>query len=141
MDKKYQRLISLLRINARESVSSLAKQLNLSRTAVYERIRKLELQGVIQGYTIQLAPAYEENMIGVHVMISIAPQANTAVVVALKKISEIRSLHAVSGEFDLLAVIRAETTMAVDEILDQIGGVEGVERTQSSIILSTKFDR
>ena len=141
MDKKNQKLISLLRANAREAVSSLSRQLDLSRTAVYERIRKLELQGIIQGYTIKLKPEYEHHTIGAHVMIDIAPQANTAVVTALKKIPEIQSLHAVSGAFDLLALIRAETTMAVDEILDQIGEIEGVEKTQSSIILSTKFER
>lgn len=141
MDQKNQTLISLLQSNARESVSSLAKKLGLSRTAVHERINKLEIKGIIQGYTVKLAEGYEQHSIGAHVMIDIAPQANTAVVTALKKIPQIQSLHAVSGVFDLLAVIRAETTEAIDGILDQIGELDGVEKTQSSIILSTKFER
>ncbi len=141
MDKKNRQLISLLRLNARASISNLAKRLNLSRTAVHARLNKLELQGLIQGYTVKLNPDYERHTIGAHVMIAIAPQANTYVVTALKKIPEIQSLHAVSGAFDLLATVQAESTMAVDEVLDQIGKLEGVEKTQSSIILSTKFVR
>lgn len=141
MDKQNQKLISLLRANAREALSELSRKIGMSRTAVAERIKKLESQGIIQGYTIKLAPDYAQHTIGAHVMIDIAPQATTAVVMALKKMPEIQSLHAVSGVFDLMAVIRAETTVAVDEILDSIGEIQGVEKTQSSIILSTKFER
>ncbi len=141
MDKKNQHLVQLLQKNAREAISSLAKKLNLSRTAVHERLRKLELQGVIQGYTVRLNPELGLNQVRAHVMIEVAPQSNIQVAATLQKVPEILSLHTVSGSFDLLAMVRAENTSAIDDVLDQIGSVPGVSRTQSAIILSTKFER
>ncbi len=141
LDRKNQQLIKLLRTNARTAVSSLAKQLNLSRTAVHERIKKLELSGVIQGYTVRLNRNTEAHSIRAQVMISVAPQFNAKVATALRALDAVESLHAVSGVFDLLASIRANSTNEVDEVLDRIGAIEGVERTQSAILLSTKFER
>ena len=63
------------------------------------------------------------------------------VVSALQRMPELRALHSVAGVFDLLAVVEAEDVPSLDAAIDKIGAVEGVERTQSSIILSTKFER
>jgi DNA-binding Lrp family transcriptional regulator len=54
---------------------------------------------------------------------------------------ELRALHSVAGAFDLLAVVEAEDVPSLDAAIDRIGALDGVERTQSSIILSTKFER
>jgi DNA-binding Lrp family transcriptional regulator len=54
---------------------------------------------------------------------------------------ELRALHSVSGPSDMLAVVEADDVPLLDAALDRIGAIEGVERTQSSIILSTKFER
>ncbi len=140
MDLKNQQLLQRLRRNAREPVTSLARALNLSRTAVHERIRRLQRDGVIKAFTVQLDAAYEAGLITAQVMIVVAPQATTAVVQALEKMPQIRSLHSVSGNFDLMAMVKASSTQEVDEVLDSIGELAGVEKTQSAIILSTKFD-
>ena len=54
---------------------------------------------------------------------------------------QVETLHTVSGKFDLIARIRALTTDHIDQVLDDIGLIEGVTRTESAIILSTKLDR
>ena len=54
---------------------------------------------------------------------------------------QVQTLHTVSGKFDLIAQIRALTTDDIDKVLDQIGIIEGVTRTEFAIILSTKLDR
>ncbi|MDX1451349.1 MAG: Lrp/AsnC family transcriptional regulator [Oleiphilaceae bacterium] len=141
MDDKNQQLLQRLRLNAREPVSSLARALNLSRSAVHERLRRLQQQGVIKAFTVKLDASYESRLIAAQVMIQLAPQMTASVVRALEKLPQLRALYSVSGTFDLLAVIKAETTEKVDEVLDTIGRLEGVEKTQSSIVLSTKFER
>jgi len=59
----------------------------------------------------------------------------------LRRIAGVRTLHTVSGPFDLIAVVAAGSTAEIDNVLDHIGGIPGVERTMSSIVLTTKFDR
>jgi DNA-binding Lrp family transcriptional regulator len=53
----------------------------------------------------------------------------------------VRSLQSVSGPFDLIAVAVAPSVREMDDLIDAIGNLDGVERTTSSIVLSTKFDR
>ena len=58
-----------------------------------------------------------------------------------KQISSIETLHTVSGKFDLVAVLRADSPELIDIQLDKVGKVRGVTKTASAIILSTKIDR
>ena len=65
----------------------------------------------------------------------------SAVVQALRAMPEVRSLHSVSGNYDLVAMASTPTVADMDGLIDRIGAIEGVERTNSSVILSTKFER
>ena len=60
---------------------------------------------------------------------------------ALSRLTPVNSLYSVSGVFDLVAVIATRDVSTLDQTLDHIGNIEGVSDTQSSVILSTKFDR
>jgi DNA-binding Lrp family transcriptional regulator len=80
-------------------------------------------------------------MITAHVMMAVNPKLADRVVHALRALPEVRELHAVSGVYDLLALIYAETTGGIDDVLDRIGQMPGIDRTTSSIILSTKLTR
>ena len=55
--------------------------------------------------------------------------------------AEVRTLHSVSGPFDLVALGVAPSVAEMDQLTDRIGAIDGVERTTSSIILSAKFER
>ena len=59
----------------------------------------------------------------------------------LAAIAELSALHAISGEYDLIALIEAETVAELNTLIDRIGALEGVERTTSSILLATKLLR
>jgi len=134
-------LITLLRANGRESTSELARKLNLSRSTVKDRIDRLEKRGVIKGYTIRLSEDYADRQIQAHVMISSDPKQSVQIVRTLQQISAIKSLHAVNGIYDMIALVSAESTKVLDETLDLIGNMVGVDKTLSSIILSTKIER
>lgn len=136
-----QKLLTLLRADAREPVAVLARKLDLARSTVQERIDRLEKQGVIAGYTIREGSEHTARQISAHVMISVNPKMAPSVTSDLKKIPEVRFLAAISGTFDLMAEVAADTTARIDAILDTIGHLKGVEKTMSSIILSVKFER
>ena len=134
-------LLSVLREDARAATADIARKLGLSRTTVQNRIARLETQGVIQGYTVRVHDDYARSRIHAHILITLRPKQMPSVVKALQAMPEVRALHSVSGPSDLMAVGVVPTVEAMDELTDRIGMVDGVERTTSSIVLSTKFDR
>lgn len=134
------KLIALLRANAREPTASLARKLGLARSTVQDRIARLERDGTIQGYTVKLKDDGPGHLKAV-VMISTDPKWGARVEAELKKMSDLRSLAAVSGASDLIATVEAETPAKLDAALDRIGHLPGVARTVSSIVLSEKFSR
>ena len=134
-------LLKLLTSNARESISSLARKLNLSRTAVQERIHKLENQGIIAGYTVKLDNEYEKRLIKAWVTIKTRQKLNKQVVATISRVEDVCSLRSINGVYDLITTVQAENPGKIDEVLDRIGGIEGIEKTISSIELSIKFER
>lgn len=134
-------LLSLLGSNARMPVAELARKLGLSRTTVQARLERLEAEGVIAGYGLRLSENYLSGLVRAHVLITIAPKALAAVTMPLSAIKEVTTLHSVSGSFDLIAVLAAPSIAELDGLIDKIGALDGVERTLSSIILSTRISR
>ncbi|PHI39123.1 AsnC family transcriptional regulator [Pseudoalteromonas sp. GCY] len=136
-----EKLIALLRNNARESISELARKLDLSRTTVQNRIAKLEQNGVIKGYRVEFAEQYMDDLVSAHVSIKVKQKLTTKANLALQQLPNVSSLYAISGEYDLIAVVEAQSLEQLSHLLDEIGNLEGVERTNSSVILETKFKR
>lgn len=135
------KLLNLLQSNARASVADLARQLGLARATVQDRIRKLEQEGIIDGYTVRLHPDYSRSRVTAHTLIRIDPRRAESLFAKLKKMPSVGGIYALSGEFDALAVLQADTTAELDETLDAIGRHDGVERTQTSIVLRVKYER
>ena len=136
-----EKLLAILRTNARASISDLARALNLSRSTVQSRMLKLEETGVIKGYSVDYGDAYLSQMVPAHVSIKVKQKLTTKTNLELKQIDAISQLYAISGEFDLIAVVQAQNLEKLSHLLDDIGNLDGVERTTSSVILETKFKR
>ena len=141
MDDLDKRLLAVLRTNARTPVSSLAKGLGVSRSTVQSRLRRLEQSKIIAGYTVQYGSDYERSLISAHVLIKVAQKLTAGVYVALKNIPQITALYTISGDYDLVAVISASSTVELNVLLDRIADMPGIERTNSSVILETAFSR
>jgi DNA-binding Lrp family transcriptional regulator len=141
LDDKDRRLLGLLREDARLPTAALARELGVARTTVVERLKRLKAGGVVAGYTVRLNPDLEQSLLRVHVLLSLDAKKGDSVVHALRRIRQVRTVHAISGVFDCLVFVEGETTSEIDTVLDAIGTIPGVERTQSSLVLSVKFDR
>jgi DNA-binding Lrp family transcriptional regulator len=141
MDETDSSLLSLLRENARASTAALGRALGLSRTTVQSRIARLERAGVITGYTVRTSDTAERGHIRAYVMITVGPKRSAGVEQALRKMSGVRALHSVNGAFDMVVETVTPDIGGMDALIDRIGAMDGVERTTSSIILSTKIER
>jgi DNA-binding Lrp family transcriptional regulator len=135
------RLLAMLRADSRQPVTKLASDLGLSRANVYARLSRLEEEGIIGGYTVRLGDPYDRRLIRAQVMIKALLKHAKAIEEALAAIPELSALHAISGEYDLIAVVEAETVGELNALIDRIGEIEGIERTTSSILLATKVLR
>ncbi len=141
LDGTDRRLLETLSKDARAPTAQLARKLGLSRTTVQSRIERLERTGVIAGYTVRLSEAHAAREIHAYVLMTVTPRHAPAVIAAIRRMSAVRLLQSVSGPFDLLARVAAPAVTEIDQTLDALGALEGVERTTSSLVLSTKLDR
>ena len=139
--KTDQDLLKLLQENSRRTVSDIAKKMGLSRATVQHKMERLERTGVIQGYTIKINPILERQNVSAYVMISVVPKKNNTIVRQLFSIPQMEMLCTISGQYDMIAKITESTTQTLDQILDQIVNLDGVEKTLSHIVLSRKVDR
>jgi DNA-binding Lrp family transcriptional regulator len=134
------KLLALLRANARESTASIARKLGLSRTTVQERIARLERTGAISGNTLR-EPDGRSSALSALVLLNVDAKVSEKVVRELKSMPTVSALRAVSGVFDYVATVEADTTAELDRELDRIGRQDGIERTQTLVVLSTRFER
>ena len=141
LDATDRALMALLREDARAPTAELARKLDLSRTTVQSRMDRLRRHGVIAGYTIVVPDALEASLVRAHVLITLVPKRAAAIEQALRRIPEVRVLHSVSGPFDLIAIVAASSIGELDGLIDRVGALDGVERTTSAIVLSTRFER
>ncbi|SEL79271.1 DNA-binding transcriptional regulator, Lrp family [Roseateles sp. YR242] len=134
-------LITLLQANARESTANLARKLGIARTTVVARLARLEADGLIAGYTVRLGGQAVERGVQAFVGITVEPRAGREVVKKLSRLPELRQLASVSGAFDYMATLRADSTARLDELLDEIGEIDGVIKTNTSVLLALRVDR
>jgi DNA-binding Lrp family transcriptional regulator len=140
-DKLDRDLLALLQADARESTANLARKLGVARTTVVARLGRLERDGVVVGYTVRLRQDVTDKGLQAIVGITVRPRAGRDVVRQLSRMPELRQLSTVSGEFDFVAQIRADSAARLDALLDEIGDVEGVLKTTTSVVLARKIDR
>ncbi|RDE08873.1 Lrp/AsnC family transcriptional regulator [Pelagibacterium lacus] len=134
-------LIGLLLVNARQSITELARQLGVGRTTVHERIARLEKSGLITGYSAILSEDPFDDYVQAFVTLSIVQKRQKDVLAHLQSLPEVISCYTISGDFDLLAVIQAPRLEDIDAVLDEILGYPGVERCRSSMVLTRAFQR
>ena len=137
MDEIDRQLLSLLRVNARTPVATLAKKLQIARGTVQNRMSKLEREGVIAGYSVRLKPEVDEHRIAA--LMTIAVEGNNAdkVLRTLRGDPAVQTLHTTNGRWDIVAELRADSLEAFDKVLGRIRQVEGIVTTETSLLLST----
>jgi DNA-binding Lrp family transcriptional regulator len=137
MDDTDRALIALLRKDARTSVATLAAKLGVSRGTVTNRLRKLEDEHVIVGYTVKLRPDAEPNQIRAWMGIVVDGNQSRAVVAALLGEPGVAALHDTNGRFDLLAELRAGSNAELSEVLERVRLIKGIASSETSILLAS----
>ena len=137
------KVLGVLKENGRDTVRDIAKKLNLPITTVHNRLKKLKKGGVIKRFTIE--PDYEKLGKGIAVFVSASIDHSKLVegkkgIDGLKKqlhgFPEIEKIYAVTGEIDLILVVRVGSIKELDEFLiKKLRNIQGVQKTTTQIIL------
>lgn len=135
MDKFDRQIITLLRQDARTSVSQIAREVNLSRSAVGERIRQLEQSGVIRGYHAQVADPVGS---GVEAFLELFYKDGRCqdYVERMRAYPEIRQCCGISGETDMLVQVEAASMARLAEIRGVIEGFPGMQRVKTHMVVN-----
>lgn len=138
MDKLDYEILECLKRNSREKASAISRQINLSVSAVLERIHKMETQGVIKGYTV----VTNKKMLGMGMLavmeISLEhPKYYDSFTGIIQSMSEIVSCYYMTGDFDFILKIYAQDSDDLERIHKRIKSIHGVSSTRTYITLKT----
>src|SRR5438477_34386 len=117
LDPRDRKLLALLRENARMPTAALARKLGVARTTVVERLKRLERDGIVSGYTVRMHPRANARMLQVHVLLNVDTKKAEAVVTALRSMPQVRAVYAISGSFDCLAFVEGEALRGRGDVL------------------------
>ena len=132
------RLIAELQADARMSLAELGRRVGLSSPAVSERIRRLELEGVITGYRAEVNPRRVGYGLGVHIRIRPAPRQLADVAELARRTDEVVECHRVTGDDCFVMIAYVRDVEHLEELIDQFAAYG---QTTSSIMQSSPVAR
>jgi Lrp/AsnC family leucine-responsive transcriptional regulator len=140
VDTTDQKIIQLLTRDGRMSFADLGREVNLSTPAVHRRVKALEQTGVISGYTIRVN--IDSLGGGLSALVAIESQGNLDHLVAeLEHLPEVEACWTTAGVSDLIVKIHAATPTSLERLLMRIRERQGVDRTRTTVLLNTHFER
>lgn len=136
-------IIELLTANARASFSELAEQIGLSGPSTAERVRRLEERQVIRGYAARVDP--EAFGLGLTAFISVTLVGSAdrqGFLEEVVNLHEVVECHHVAGNDDYLLKVHVSGTRGLEFFVsDCLKALQGIERTHTTVVLSTALDR
>jgi len=137
LDKKDQGLLALLRADARMSVVDLAEKLGVSRATVQNRMRRLEENGVILGYTIAMGSAVETPAVRALMLIRAESAQEAGVIASLRGDPQVTAVHHTTGRWDLIAEIQTDTLSSFNKIVGALRLIDGIKATETNLLLDS----
>lgn len=138
MDELSLKLLSLLKADGRMSVTALSQALGVSRLTVDNRIKRLEAEDIISGYTVLLGTEEFKHKINGWIMINVAANKEERAIKLILRMVEISRLHTTNGKWDLAAEIQTSTLEEFDKAVSELRKIDGIEATETNLLLSRR---
>ncbi len=132
-------LLALLEMDGRMSHARLARRVGRSRSAVQERIERLERMGHIAGYTIRRG--HRAGDLQAYLLVTANGASHETVAAALQTFPEVRVCDSVSGELDLILQVQASDVAGIDRVRAAVAALPGVARTRTALVMQHRFQR
>ncbi|WP_426750260.1 Lrp/AsnC family transcriptional regulator [Myxococcus sp. Y35] len=141
LDELDGRILALLEANGRESTTKLAAKVGLSRTAVQERVARLERDGVIQGYTIRRGPGTQPAGVVAYLTVKLSGPVCPRIAPLLRDLPEVQRIESLAGELDMLIRVRATDLEALGALREHIARIPEVRSVTTAPVLALHLDR
>jgi Lrp/AsnC family leucine-responsive transcriptional regulator len=136
LDAIDRKLIALLAADARASATALARDAGLSRTAIQERMARLERAGVILGYTVRLAERPKPPVTRALLSLSIRTRPCASVLDRFRNWPEVRACYSLAGPVDAMLLVETESAQELSRLVDRLSAVPGVGEIATAPILA-----
>lgn len=137
IDETDLKILSLIRKNARLSFREVGKQLNLSTGTVSERIKNMQSKGVIKGFVTTIDPEQLGFRVTMMLNIRLSPTFTTTEAEEyFTNLTGACCLHLVTGDIDMMLLVRTKDQPAAVELLESVRTLKGVESVDSHVVLS-----
>ena len=131
-------ILSILQQHGRRHHAEIAKEVDLSPPAVMERVKKLELRGIIKGYHALLDAKVLGKDVVAFIGVSVGHQRFiTAFASHMVRQHDVLECHHVTGEESFILKVKTANTDSLERLLGEIRSMEGVTRTVTKVVLST----
>jgi DNA-binding Lrp family transcriptional regulator len=141
LDEMDQRLVTALKRDGRASLSELADQLGVTRTTIRTRMTRVQDSGDIAGYTVETRRDVADSPVRGLMMLGIEGRGTERIMARIAAMTEIRAVHSTNGTWDLIVEIGTSTLEQLDEVLFRIRRMDGVTRSETNLLLSTRHGR
>jgi Lrp/AsnC family leucine-responsive transcriptional regulator len=138
LDSLDRHILAVLQENCKLPLGKIGERVGLSAPAIMERIKKLEEGGIIRGYTAILDGRKLGKDITAFIGVFIDhPKLLPQFEREIEHFEDVQECHHVTGQHTLLLKVKVDNTSALEELIRKIRSIEGVSRTETSVVLST----
>ncbi|MEM7269143.1 MAG: Lrp/AsnC family transcriptional regulator [Pseudomonadota bacterium] len=141
MDELDKRLLTALKRDGRASYSELAGVLNVTRATIRARMARLREAGEIVGFTVLTRSDVATSPVRGLMMLGIEGRGTDRIVSRLSGVPAVRAVHSTNGVWDLVLEIGTETLEDFDRVLFDIRKLDGVTKSETNLLLSTRKGR
>lgn len=132
------KILAILQEKARIPNAEVARQVGMAPSAVLERIRKLEEQGIIEGYEVRLNPLSFNQGLTAFVQLTVNPAALNRLHADLIAVTGVQDVHQVAGDDGYLVKLRVADNAELGRIIaEELSTIDGIQKTRTSIVLNT----
>ncbi len=144
LDDKDKKILELLNDNSRLNTNEIYKQTQIPQTTVYNRIKKLEIDGVIEKFTIKINKKIIGLGLSAYIFCTISYRTSTGEKISqpkvareIKALPEVDEVAIVTGETDLIIKVTVTDVEELNSfVVKKLRDIEGVEKTVTSVVLS-----
>jgi DNA-binding Lrp family transcriptional regulator len=140
LDKTDRVLVDAILRDASQRLEDLARLVGLAPSSVHDRLRRLERDGVIRRWTIDV----DVTAFGLQVLAYVGVRSTlpcSDLIHALESVPSIEECHSVAGANSLLLKVRVASPPALLALVERLRQIPGIEGTETSIVLKTQIDR
>jgi DNA-binding Lrp family transcriptional regulator len=132
MDKKDEKILGILREEGRASYTEIAEEVGVSEGTIRNRVEKMQENGVIEKFTVQTGTR------GSKAVVMIKLTTGKDIDQVLKDFPNKIQIMEVTGEYDLVLEIERPSNQEINNLLDEIRSIEGVDSTETYMVLNER---